>query len=418
MKVLVVGGGGREHAIVWKLAQGKPPPTLYCAPGNGGICELAREVPIAPQEVDRLLSFAKEEGIELTIVGPEIPLFLGLVDRFQGAGLKVFGPRREAARIETSKAFCKELLLQQGIPTAGARVAEGLDAARRALQSRSFPVVIKADGLAAGKGVVVARSQAEALRGLDELEGLGEASQTILIEDFLEGEEMSFLVLTDGEQALPIGTARDHKRLLDADRGPNTGGMGALSPSPQISESLQEQILRQVILPTLRGIAAKAVPYQGVLYAGLMLTKEGPKVLEFNARFGDPETQAILFRLDSNLLEVLDQVAHGGLPRLLQWRPSSWTVCVVAAAKGYPEGYANGAQISGLDDAAALENLVVFHAGTRREGKQFFTAGGRVLGVTGRGPSIGEARKAAYGGIGRIRFDGMQFRTDIGIRGA
>jgi phosphoribosylamine--glycine ligase len=414
MKVLVIGGGGREHAIVWKLARSPRAPVIYCAPGNGGIGEIARLVDIQADEVDRLLAFAREERIDLTVVGPELPLSMGLVDRFQEAGLKVFGPRRRAAQIETSKVFCKELLLKYDIPTAKAEVAEGVDAARRLLGKRSLPVVIKAEGLAAGKGVVVAATREEADCGLNELSGLGEAARRILIEDFLSGEEMSFLVLTDGEKALPLGTARDYKRVFDGDQGPNTGGMGTLSPSPLIGEDLKREILTRIIRPTLTGLAREGEPYRGVLYAGLMLTSRGPMVLEFNARFGDPETQVILPRLQSDLLELMDIVAGGGLPSSIEWRPDA-AVCVVAAAKGYPGTYRKGDEIEGLDRVDQSEGLVVFHSGTSRREGRWMTRGGRVLGVTALGGGVGEARERAYAAIRQIRFEGMHYRRDIGL---
>ncbi|HET6370508.1 MAG TPA: phosphoribosylamine--glycine ligase, partial [Nitrospiria bacterium] len=354
------------------------------------------------------------EGIDLTVVGPELPLSMGLVDRFQEAGLKTFGPRRMAARIETSKVFCKELLLKYDVPTARAEVAEGIDAARRLLDRRPLPLVIKAEGLAAGKGVVVAATREEADRGLDELSGLGEASRRILIEDFLSGEEMSFLVLTDGERALPLGTARDYKRVFDGDQGPNTGGMGTLSPSPLIGQDLEEVILKRIIGPTLRGLSREGEPYRGVLYAGLMLTSQGPMVLEYNARFGDPETQVILPRLQSDLLALMEQVAGGGLPSTIDWR-SEASVCVVAAAKGYPGPYRKGDEIEGLDQVGQSEGLFVFHAGTYRQNEKWLTRGGRVLGVTALGNGMEKARERAYAAIRQIRFEGMHYRRDIGL---
>lgn len=415
MKVLVIGGGGREHALVWSLSRAQPAPTLFCAPGNGGIGETARLVDIQPNELDRLLEFAKREGIDLTVIGPEIPLAEGLVDRFEQEGLKVFGPRKRAARIESSKVFCKELLLKYGIPTAKSDVAEGVESARRVLGKRSLPVVIKAEGLAAGKGVVVATTEAEAQQGLEAMSKMGNAAHRILLEDFLVGEELSFLVLTDGERVLPLGTARDYKRVFDADKGPNTGGMGALSPSPIMSESLEQAVLEKIIKPTLKAIAQEGDPYQGVLYAGLMITRDGPQVLEFNARFGDPETQVILPRLVSNLLEVMDQVASKSLPTQLRWRTQESALCIVATAKGYPGDYPKGDTIRGLEHLAETKDLMVFHAGTSRQNGGWRTQGGRVLGVTALGQGIEEARKQAYGTMEQIHFDGMHYRKDIGL---
>jgi phosphoribosylamine--glycine ligase len=414
MKVLVIGGGGREHAIVWKFAQAKPAPEIFCAPGNGGIGEIAQLVEIQANELDRLLGFAKEKRIDLTVVGPEIPLSMGLVDRFQREGLNVFGPRQKAARIESSKIFCKELLLKYDIPTARAEVAEGIEAARRILERHPLPAVIKADGLAAGKGVVVATTRPEAEEGLRELSGIGEAAHRILIEDFLVGEEMSFLVVTDGEKAFPLGTARDYKRVYDGDRGPNTGGMGSISPSPRMTPSLEKEILEKIIRPTLRGLAREGESYQGVLYAGLMLTDRGPKVLEFNARFGDPETQAILPRLDVDLLEVMDHVARGEMPAMLRCRTET-AVCVVAASKGYPGSYAKGEEIHGLDRIASSHDRVLFHAGTVRRDGRWLTQGGRVLGATALGRDIKEARERAYALLQQVRFEGMHYRKDIGL---
>lgn len=419
MRVLVVGGGGREHALVWKLGQSRRVDALYCLPGNAGIARLARCVPGDPEDVAAVAAFAEREGIGLTVVGPEAPLVAGLADELARRGLGCFGPTAAAAALEGSKAFAKDLMARHGIPTAAYRVFDAPAPARDYIRSLGGPVVVKADGLAAGKGVVVARGPEEALRAVDEAMvsgAFGAAGRRIVVEEFLEGEEVSVLALTDGERVIPLASAQDHKRALDGDRGPNTGGMGAYSPAPVYTPELARRVEAEILLPTVRALAAEGRPYRGVLYAGLMVTAAGPKVLEFNCRFGDPETQAILPRLESDLLEVLEAAAAGDLGGVtLRWRPGA-AVCVVMASGGYPGRYEKGHPISGLDEAEALEDVIVFHAGTAARDGEVVTAGGRVLGVTALGPSTAAAVSRAYEAVGRIRFAGAHYRRDIARR--
>lgn len=412
MKILVIGAGGREHALVWKIAQSPRVRELYCAPGNPGIETLAKIVPIAVDEIEKLLAFAKEKQIDLTVVGPELPLSLGIVDRFEAEGLRIFGPHRAAAQIETSKVFSKTLMQKYQIPTADAEVVTP-ERAYEMLPHLPMPIVLKVEGLAAGKGVVIARDQKEAKEGLDGFKAMGEAAGRIILERFLEGVEATFFVITDGEKALPLASAQDHKRVFDEDRGPNTGGMGAISPTPRITPKMESMVMERIITPTLRGLAAEGSPYRGVLYAGLMLTSSGPHVLEFNARWGDPETQAVLPRLKSDWVDVMEAAIDHRLDRIqLEWREES-SVCVVVASEGYPGSYRKGEIISGLDQTN-LPDTLVFHAGTGRQGEAWVTQGGRVLGVTALGQSVAEARRRAYQAVDRISFRGMHYRRDIG----
>jgi len=419
MKVLVIGGGGREHALVWKLAQSPRVTRVYCAPGNAGIGELAECVPIGADDVAALLRFATEQHIDLTVVGPELPLTLGIANEFAREGLMVFGPTREAARLESSKAFAKELMRRYGIPTGYFSTFEDADEAKRYVREVGPPVVIKADGLAAGKGVVVCHDLRDAEQAIDSIlvsRIFGDAGERIVIEEYLEGEEVSFIALVDGSSVLPFPSSQDHKRLLDGDQGPNTGGMGAYSPAPAFTPEIEARVMREIVLPTLHALRAQGIDFRGVLYAGLMLTAQGPKVLEFNVRFGDPECQPLMLRLQSDLLELLEATIAG---RLSDARPvwdSGAAACVVLAARGYPGTFERGKTIRGLADAAALPEVVVFHSGTARRGDEFVTNGGRVLSVAARGADIEEALQRAYAAVEKIHFDGMQFRRDIGRR--
>jgi phosphoribosylamine--glycine ligase len=424
VKVLVVGGGGREHTLVSTLARSRWRPKLYAAPGNAGIAAEAEIVPISadsPEGIARLVELARVEGIELTVVGPELPLVLGIADRFQEAGLRVVGPSAAAARLEGSKSFAKEFLKRRGIPSADFQVFSDPEEARRHLESRSMPAVVKADGLAAGKGVIVARERDEALRAVERIlveRCFGDAGAQVVVEDFLEGREMSLMVLSDGVEFIPLETALDYKAAFDGDQGPNTGGMGSYSPCLALGSPLVQRILRSVIRPTLDGMQAEGAPFRGFLYAGLMLTQVGPRVLEFNVRLGDPETQVILSRLRSDLVDLLfDAVSEGGLAqRYLVWDPRP-AVCVVATSGGYPGDYAKGLAIAGLDEAEGdSEDIKVYHAGTARSPEgNVVTSGGRVLGVTALGADVEEARASAYDAMAKLHFDGIRYRTDIAL---
>ncbi|MCK6527825.1 phosphoribosylamine--glycine ligase [Myxococcota bacterium] len=420
MKVLIVGGGGREHALAWKIGGSPYADEVIVAPGNAGIRRHARCVPVADTEVEGLVSLARDEGVGLVVVGPEAPLVAGLADRLEAEGIAVFGPSAAAAEIEGSKAFAKEFMERRGIPTASARVHDALGPLLEHLEASPLPVVVKASGLAAGKGVAICRTRDEALAaGRDFMEGriFGAAGDRVVVEEFLEGEEASFLALVDGTRVLPLAVCQDHKALLDGDRGPNTGGMGAFTPVPSVGEDLAARVTDEVLLPAVRGLAEEGRPFRGLLYAGLMFTPRGPRVLEFNARFGDPETQALMLRMGSDLLPLLAAAAHGDLGGgTVEWREGT-SLCVVMAAPGYPAKARAGLPISGLDSVEAGPDLQVFHAGTREEGGRTVTAGGRVLGVTAFAPTGADARRRAYDATRRIHWEGVQFRTDIGARG-
>ncbi|WP_027717808.1 phosphoribosylamine--glycine ligase [Desulfovirgula thermocuniculi] len=418
MKVLVVGGGGREHALVWKIAQSPRVKEIFCAPGNAGIASLARCVPIGAEDVRGLVEFARREKIDLTVVGPEAPLTLGIVDEFSAAGLAIFGPSARAAAIEGSKVFAKQLMAKYGIPTAGFAVFDDHAAARRYISEKGAPIVVKADGLAAGKGAVVCRTVEEALSAVEEImvKGVfGEAGRRVVVEEFLEGEEASVLAFTDGETVIPMLPAQDHKQVYDGDRGPNTGGMGAYAPAPVCTPEVMRAVEEQILRPTVRAMAREGRPYRGVLYAGLMITPQGPKVLEFNARFGDPEAQPLLMLMASDLVEVMEAVLGGRLAETqVRWHEGA-AVCVVLASGGYPGPYRKGFPISGLEEAASRHpGVVVFHAGTALAEGRVVTAGGRVLGVTARAESIEAAIAGAYAAVGEISFEGMHYRRDIG----
>jgi phosphoribosylamine---glycine ligase len=418
VRVLVVGGGAREHAIAWKLARSGEIEELYAAPGNPGIAGVAHCVPIAADSTVELAEFAASLRVDLTVVGPELPLVLGVADEFERRGLSIAGPSRSAAELEGSKVFTKAFCDRHGIPTGRARVVHDRHEAAVALKEIGVPAVLKADGLAAGKGVLVCRSRGEidaALVRFFEDRAFGAAGDRVLVEEFLAGEEVSFMALTDGNTVLPLAAARDYKRLSDGDEGPNTGGMGAICPT-SISSELAHEILRTIVLPTVTGMAAEGRSYRGVLYAGVMATPDGPKLLEFNCRFGDPEAQVVLPRLDDDLLPLLMATARGELSGVrASWRREA-AVCVTLAAAGYPLTVRRGDPIMGVAEALALPGALVFHAGTSLAESRLVTAGGRVLSVVGRGATIADATRTAYDAVGRIAFDGMQHRRDVGER--
>ncbi len=420
MKVLVIGGGGREHALAWKLAQSKDAEQVFVAPGNAGTAREAgmRNVPIAATDIEALLEFAKSGGIDLTVVGPEDPLAAGLVDRFEAEGCRVLGPRREAVRLESSKGFSKDFMVRHGIPTARYERFTDFDQARRYLSGQTAPIVVKADGLAAGKGVVVAASISEAEQAasamLQEAQ-FKEAGQAIVIEEYLEGQEASFICLVDGTDVVPLATSQDHKARDDGNRGPNTGGMGAYSPTPLITPDLHRRVLEEVIQPTVRGLASEGANYRGFLYAGLMLDAEGnPKVLEYNCRFGDPETQPIMLRLDSDLLDLCFAATEGRLNEATpKWDPRP-TLGVVLAIRDYPGGYPKGVPITGLDEAEEEVDVKVFHAGTMLDNGRVVTNGGRVLCVGAKGETLALSKEKAYRAAEKIQFEGKFCRSDIG----
>jgi phosphoribosylamine--glycine ligase len=419
MKILVIGGGGREHALLWALAKDPRKPILYCAPGNAGTPALAESVPIAAEDVDGLVAWAAAHRPDFTVVGPEAPLCAGLVDRFQAAGLRVFGPSREAARLEGSKSFAKDVMARAGVPTAAAESFTDLAPALAYIHQQGAPLVVKADGLAAGKGVdvcaTIAEAEAAVRRSLVD-RAHGEAGTRVLIEEFLEGEEISMLALVDGKGVVLLDSAQDHKRIFDDDQGPNTGGMGAYSPAPAMTAEQKPVILDRVFNPVLAELKKRGITYKGVLYAGLMMTARGPRVLEFNCRFGDPETQALLPRLASDLLPALEACVDGTLREShVVWKPAA-CVSVVAASAGYPGAYPKGLVIRGLAAAAALDDVIVFHAGTTLQEGRAVTAGGRVLGITALGATMSAAVKRAYEAVDRITFEGMQVRRDIAAR--
>jgi phosphoribosylamine--glycine ligase len=419
MRVLLVGGGGREHALAWKLAQSPRLARLIAAPGNPGIAACATCMPIKDGAIEELLALARRERVDLTVVGPELPLALGLADRFRADGMPVVGPSALAARLESSKAFAKDLMARHGIPTAGFSVFREAQPALSHCRRLGAPLVVKADGLAAGKGALVCQSLEEAERAVRlclEEQAFGEAGRTVVIEEFLSGEEASFFVLSDGTAVLPLAAAQDHKTVFDDDQGPNTGGMGAYSPTPVFDAAMQERVMAEIVAPTIAAMAKEGHPFAGVLFVGLMITRDGPRVIEFNCRWGDPECQAILPRMDQDLLPLLEAAALGrGLPPAIPWRPQS-SVCVVLASGGYPGPYETGRRILGLDRLDDLPDVHVFHAGTARRDGVLVTAGGRVLGVQAAGGDIGEAIGKAYAAVDRISFDGVHFRRDIGRR--
>ncbi len=419
MKILVVGGGGREHALVWKISQSRRQPKVFCAPGNAGIESLATCVPIQADDLTGLRDFALKEQIDLTVVGPEAPLALGIADEFRKARLKIFGPTKAAARLESSKSFSKDIMAANGIATARARSFEQIDQALAYLDEQPVPIVVKADGLAQGKGVVVATTREEAKRAVHDAMDkslFGQAGHRVLIEEFLDGEELTIMAFTDGKTVVPMVPAQDHKRVGDGDTGPNTGGMGAYAPAPVATAALREQVTRQVLQPTVDAMARLGCPFQGVLYAGLMIVNGVPYVLEFNARMGDPETEVVLPLLKTDLVDVMEAVVNHRLDQLtVEWRTDT-AVCVVMTSPGYPGSYQAGFIIRGLSPQPADAHVAVFHAGTKRNAETIVTAGGRVLAVTAWAPSLREAREEVYRTVPSILFDGQHYRTDIAHR--
>ena len=421
MKILVIGGGGREHALAWKLKQSPAITRIFCAPGNAGTASIAENVPIAATELKPLLAFAKQNDVDLTVVGPDDPLALGIVDLFTRDNLRIFGPTKSAARLESSKIFAKELMRAQKVPTAQAQTFSDSQQALNYCDELKFPVVIKADGLALGKGVIIANDAATARSTIEAMMNearFGDAGRRIVIEEFLRGSECSIHALVDGENYRLLESARDHKRAFDGDEGPNTGGMGAFSPANNWNDKLQSQFETEVMRPLLRGLAKEGIVYRGLLYPGLMMTDDGPRVLEFNCRFGDPETQALLPRLKSDLVQLLEATIDGKIDQqTIEWDKRA-SVTVVLASAGYPGKYEGGKVISGLENAAKLEGIQILHAGTKSAGSQVVTAGGRVLAVTALGSTIADARKRAYEAVELIQFEGCHYRRDIALSAA
>ena len=419
MKILVIGGGGREHALVWKLRQSPRARKVYCAPGNGGIAQEAECLPADVKSMDSLVSVAERVNPDLTVIGPELPLALGVVDEFQRRGWRIFGPTRAAAQLESSKSFAKEFMQRHRIPTAHYAICQSVDEVRAALSHFHAPLVVKADGLAAGKGVVIARTKEEAASAASEMFSgrmLGEAGSLVVLEECLEGEELSFLVFSDGERVVPLVAAQDHKRIGDGDTGPNTGGMGAYSTQTIVDDKMRDWLVHHIAQPVVAGMKAEGVEYKGVLYCGLMMTARGPMVLEFNCRFGDPETQPILMRLESDLVDTLEAAIDGRFSDGdFRWSQDA-SVCVVIASGGYPGTFEAGKKITGLEQAGAMDGVKVFHAATSNRDDVYFTSGGRVLGVTARAPKLESAVQRAYDAVSRIGFEGMHYRKDIAAR--
>ncbi len=419
MKILVVGGGGREHALVWKLAQSPRVDQIYAAPGNAGIGTLAECLPVAAEDLDGLVALAREKKVDFTVVGPEAPLTMGLADRMAEVGLEVCGATAAAARIEGSKGFAKDLMKKYGIPTADYRVFDAYEPAVDYIRARGGPLVVKADGLAAGKGVLLCQTEEEALAALSRImkdRAFGPAGDRVVIEEFLEGEEATFLVFTDGKSIQPMPTSQDHKAIYDGDRGPNTGGMGAYSPAPVVTPQLGREIMSRIMRPVIEAMAAEGCPYKGVLYAGLMIGEQGPRVLEFNARFGDPECQPLMLRLKTDLLDIFEAISQNRLGEIsIEWDERA-SLCLVLASEGYPGTYKKGYVIEGLEAAAAEPDVVVYHAGTTEKDGKIVTGGGRVLGVTALGPDVAQARERAYKAAELISWPGKYYRKDIGLK--
>ena len=422
MKVLVIGSGGREHALAWKIARSPLVDKVFCAPGNGGTASIAENVPLAVGDLPGLTQFVLDRSIDLTVVGPELPLVLGIVDRFQSRGLAIVGPAAAAARLEGSKIFAKDFMKRHHVPTAACQVCNSLEEALESIRrgDLGFPLVVKADGLAAGKGVVIAQDRQQAESAVEQMmrrRVFGEAGERVLLEECLRGREASFLVFSDGEHFLPMVPSQDHKRVFDRDRGPNTGGMGAYSADGILSAEERREVVQAIVEPTIRGMATEGSPFRGVLYVGLMLTPDGIRVLEYNVRLGDPEAQPVLFRLENDLVEVLQAIHTQTLDSVrLRW-VSACSVCVVLAAGGYPGKYPTGKPIQGVGDAEAEGQVTVFHAGTRLQDGQLVTSGGRVLGVTAKDADLPSAVARVYRAVERVRFEPMHFRTDIGRQG-
>ncbi len=419
MKVLIIGGGGREHALAWKIAQSPVVERLYCAPGNGGIAALAECVPIKAMDIKDVIGFAKRENIDLVVVAPDDPLAAGMVDALEAEGIRAFGPNKRAAYIESSKAFSKDLMKKYGIPTAGYEVFDNSEDALDFLKKSKYPIVVKADGLALGKGVIIAQSYQEAAKAVQDMMSdkmFGSAGDRIVIEEFLTGPEVSILTFTDGKTVVPMVSSQDHKRALDNDMGLNTGGMGTFSPSKLYTPELDAFCMKNIFLPTIEAMNQENRQFKGVLYFGLILTDDGPKVLEYNARFGDPETQVVLPRLKTDMMDILNAVIDERLDSVkIEWEDNA-AVCVILASGGYPGKYRTGLGITGVDEAEKDPDIIVFHAGTKLESGQYFTAGGRVLGVTAVAESIDAARSKAYAAVDKISFDGMHYRKDIGVK--
>jgi phosphoribosylamine--glycine ligase len=419
MKILIVGSGGREHALGWKISQSPLLKKLYCAPGNAGTENIAKNVPISAEDIPGLVDFAAEENIDLTVVGPEVPLTLGIVDEFEKKGLKIFGPNKNAAELEGSKVFAKQFMERHRIPTGVFEIADSVEQAKKIVGSGkfSFPLVVKADGLAAGKGVILCRNQKRAEEAIETImveKKFGEAGNKAIIEEFLVGKEASFIVISDGVKILPLVTTMDHKAVYDGDKGPNTGGMGAISPSPYIDQKMFDDIVNAVVFPTVTRMLEEGRKFRGVLYVGLMLTEKGPKVLEYNCRFGDPETQPQMLRMKGDMVEVLLAAVEGNvLEKEIEWSPKA-SGCVVAASGGYPIKYENGKVIEGLDEASTFPGIVVFHAGTVNKAGQYYTNGGRVLNVCATEKTLAETMNKIYRALSRIYFEAMHWRRDIG----
>ncbi|MGI6084392.1 MAG: phosphoribosylamine--glycine ligase [Acetivibrionales bacterium] len=419
MKILVVGSGGREHAILWKLKQSPKVSKLYCAPGNGGISEISECVPINAMDIDGIVSFSKKEALDMVVVAPDDPLAAGMVDALQNAGIRALGPSKNAAIIEASKVFSKELMKKYNIPTAAYESFSDSKSAKEYIKTAKAPLVVKADGLALGKGVLICNTTEEALIAVElimENKKFGEAGQRIVVEEYLTGPEVSVLAFTDGKTIVPMVSSQDHKRAFDNDKGLNTGGMGAFSPSMKYTKELRDECMRTIFTPTINAMNLEGRPFKGIIYFGLMLTAEGPKVLEYNARFGDPETQAVLPRLENDLVEIFDAIIDEKLGTIdISWKQNC-AVCVVMASGGYPENYVKGYEITGLDSIKNQEDIIVFHAGTRKENGKFYTNGGRVLGITAMAADMEKARRKAYKAVYAIHFKDSHYRKDIGIK--
>lgn len=421
MKVLVVGSGGREHALVWKISQSKEVKKIYCAPGNAGISEIAETLPIKAEDLNSLLKFALENKIDLTVVGPELPLSLGIVDLFESHGLKIFGPRKSPAEIESSKVFAKNFMKKYNIPTANYETftSDEIEKAKKFVQGLTPPIVIKADGLAGGKGVTICENINDAVKTIDlyfKDKIFGSAGEKIVIEEFLEGEEASVFAITDGNDFITLAPAQDYKRVFDNDEGKNTGGMGSYAPTPLLDNMMLERIKDEIIKPTIQGLKNEGREYKGCLYCGLMITEDGPKVLEFNCRFGDPETQVVLPLLDGDIIEMFFKAIDGGLKKFNYNIKKATAVCVILASAGYPDNYETGKEIYGLDKVKKIEDIILFHAGTKKINGKILTSGGRVLGVTAIGGEndFENTIRKAYDAVKKIQFDGMHYRSDIG----
>ena len=419
MKVLVVGGGGREHALCWKIAQSPKVKKVYCAPGNAGISKVAECVSISADDISSLKSFVLKEGIDLTVVGPELPLTLGIVDSFEKDRLRIFGPEKDAARLEGSKSFSKKLMEKHNIPTAAYSVFSDLEEAKTDIENQGPPLVIKADGLAAGKGVLICLTMDDAFQAVDLMmkeKNFGKAGENVIIEELLEGEEASFLAFSDGKSVLPLASSQDHKPVYDGDKGPNTGGMGAYSPAPIVTDEMSNWILENVMIPVVKGMEKEGCQYKGILYAGLMMTNDGPKVLEFNCRFGDPEAQPLLVRMKTDIVPILEATMEGSLAsEKIEW-DNRTSICVVMSSEGYPGDYEKGREITGLEKLEGMEAVQVFHSGTTLSNGSLVTSGGRVLGITALGDGIEKAINRAYKAIEYVSWEGAHFRYDIGAK--